>query len=145
VAEGTGAQFGEPFLRSLQAGRLRVDATRAAAAMIALLATEALPVSTVLHAVQHEFFVNGRPLEDAGVLGEVSTALGLDGPAVELFAATERARTLAGEDFELARDLDRTGGPLLLASRGERIFEFDGLGASGEQLVDQFRTVLAKP
>jgi protein-disulfide isomerase-like protein with CxxC motif len=123
----------------------RYAATEAAAGMIALLATEAVPVSSVLAAVQHEFFVNGRRLEAPGVLAEVSSSLGLDAPAVELFAGTERARTLAGEDFELALDLDRNGGPLLLASCGERTFEFDGPGATGARLVDQFRAVLATP
>ena len=116
-----------------------------AACLIALLAAGELPVSTILGAVQHEYFVSGRPLDAPGVLASVCAGLGLDGPAVELFAASDRARELAAEDFELARDLDLGGGPLLLASRGEHIFEFDGPGATSDQLVDQFRTVLTRP
>lgn len=141
----TTAHFGDDFLEALHSGRLTVDATAAASAMIALLATEELPVSTVLGAVQHEFFVHGAPIEAPGVLARVATDLGLDAPAVELFAGSTRAQELAAEDFEMAKDLDARGGPLLLASRGERLFEFDGLGASAERLVDQFRTVLTRP
>jgi len=104
-----------------------------------------LPVSTVLGAVQHQYFVGGLPLDAPGVLGSIANDLGLDGPAIEIFAGSERARQLASEDFELARDLDLGGGPLLLASRGEHVFEFDGPGATSDRLVDQFRTVLTRP
>ncbi len=123
----------------------RYAASSPAACLIALLAAGELPVSTVLGAVQHEYFVGGRPLDAPGVLGSISGRLGLDGPAIELFAASERARELASEDFELAQDFDLGGGPLLLASRGEQIFEFDGPGATSDRLVDQFRTVLTRP
>lgn len=116
-----------------------------AACLIALLAEGGLAVSTVLGAVQHAYFVESRPLDSPGVVGSVADSLGLDGPAVEIFARSSRARELAREDFELARDLDLGGGPLLLASRGERVFEFDGPGASADRLVDQFRTVQTRP
>lgn len=139
------AEFGPAFLAALESGSLELDPVAAAAGMIALLASGDMPVSTVLGAVQHEFFVNGQPLEAPGVLGRVATKLGLDAPAIEVFAASAGARELALEDFAVAKDLNMDGGPLLLASRGDRLFEFDGLGATGERLVDQFRTVLAKP
>lgn len=139
------AEFGPAFLGSLGSGSLVLDAPAAAAGMIALLASGDMPVSTVLGVVQHEFFVNGQPLEAPGVLGRVAAKLGLDAPAVEVFATSSRARELALEDFAVAKELNTDGGPVLLASRGDRLFEFDGLGATGERLVDQFRTVLAKP
>ena len=81
----------------------------------------------------------------AGAVGVESTILGLDGPAIEIFARSPRARELATEDFELAHDMDLGGGPVLLASRGEQVFEFDGPGATSDRLVDQFRTVLTRP
>ena len=127
----------------VQSGRYAADSP--AACLIALLAASELPVSTVLGAVQHEYFVGGRPLDGPGVLQSIADGLGLDGPAIELFATSPRARELAAEDFDLAHDLDLGGGPLLLASRGEHVFEFDGPGATGDRLVDQFRTVLARP
>ncbi|GAA2736476.1 hypothetical protein GCM10009867_21250 [Pedococcus aerophilus] len=145
VRARTDAHFGAAFLTSLRSGTLELDAEGAAAGMIALLASGEMPVSTVLGAVQHEFFVGGSPLEAPGVLTRVATRLGLDAPAIEVFAASARARELAVEDFAVAKELDIDGGPLLLASHGDRLFEFDGLGATGERLVDQFRTVLAKP
>ena len=145
VRRRSDAEFGPAFLTSLESGALALDVEGAAAGMIALLAGGDQPVSTVLGAVQHEFFVNGRPLEAPGVLGRIAARLGLDAPAIEVFAASGRARELAREDFAVAKELDLDGGPLLLASRGDRLFEFDGLGATGERLVDQFRTVLAKP
>jgi hypothetical protein len=127
----------------VQSGRYAANAP--AACLIALLAAGELPVSTVLGAVQHAYFVGGRPLDAPGVLESICAGLGLDGPAVELFAASPRARELAKEDFELARDFDLGGGPLLIASRGEQIFEFDGPGATSDRLVDQFRTVITRP
>lgn len=127
----------------VQSGRYAANAP--AACLIALLAAGELPVSTVLGAVQHAYFVESRPLDAPGVLESICAGLGLDGPAVELFAASQRARELAAEDFELAQDFDLGGGPLLIASRGEQIFEFDGPGATGDRLVDQFRTVLTRP
>ncbi|KQZ89791.1 hypothetical protein ASD62_11230 [Phycicoccus sp. Root563] len=145
VRRRTDARFGSAFLSALRSDSLDLDPEAAAAGVIALLASGEMPVSTVLGAVQHEFFVNGHPLEAPGVLSRVATRLGLDAPAIEVFATSARARELAVEDFAVARELDFDGGPLLLASRGERLFEFDGLGATGERLVDQFRTVLAKP
>jgi protein-disulfide isomerase-like protein with CxxC motif len=145
VRRRSDAHFGAAFLQSLESGSLVLDAPGAAAGMIALLASGEMPVSTVLGAVQHEFFVGGQPLEAPGVLGRVAGRLGLDAPAIEVFAASTRARELALEDFAVAKEFDVDGGPLLLASRGDRLFEFDGLGATGERLVDQFRTVLAKP
>lgn len=127
----------------VQSGRYAANAP--AACLIALLAAGELPVSTVLGAVQHAYFVDGRPLDAPGVLESICAGLGLDGPAIELFAASQRARELAAEDFELAQDFDLGGGPLLIASRGEQIFEFDGPGATSDRLVDQFRTVLTRP
>jgi protein-disulfide isomerase-like protein with CxxC motif len=127
----------------VQSGRFAAGSP--AACLIALLAAGDLPVSTVLGAVQHQYFVGGLPLDAPGVLGSIANDLGLDGPAIEIFAGSERARQLASEDFELARDLDLGGGPLLLASRGEHVFEFDGPGATSDRLVDQFRTVLTRP
>lgn len=127
----------------VQSGRFATGSP--AACLIALLAAGDLPVSTVLGAVQHQYFVGGLPLDAPGVLGSIATNLGLDGPAIEIFAHSSRARELASEDFELAHDLDLGGGPLLLASRGEQVFEFDGPGASGDRLVSQFRTVLTRP
>ena len=123
----------------------RVSSPLAAAGVIALLADEDLPVGTVLEAVQDAYFVGGRSLDTAEVLRDVALQLGLDAPAVELFGRSALAQQLAEADVELARDLGGSGGPLLLATKGERIYEFDGLGASGEHLVDQFRSVLAKP
>ena len=127
----------------VQSGRFAAGSP--AACLIALLAAADLPVSTVLGAVQHQYFVGGLPLDAPGVLGTIAHDLGLDGPAIEIFANSPRARELASEDFELAHDLALGGGPLLLASRGEHIFEFDGPGATGDRLVDQFRTVLTRP
>ena len=116
----------------------------ARAGVLALLAAEDGPPDRVLSAVQREFFVEGRGLDEDGVLTGVAEDLGLDAPAVELFARSDRAAELVREDAALALDLDLAGGPLLLASRGDRVFEFDGPGATGERLVDQFRSVIGR-
>ncbi|QGN58607.1 hypothetical protein [Nostocoides sp. HKS02] len=145
VAASTGAAFGSEFYRLLGMGGVRLDAEHAAAGMIGLLAAGDLPVATVLAEVHREFFIHGRPLDAPGVLRSVGDRLGLDGHAIEVFADTERARELAAEDFAMAVDFDSIGGPVLLASHAGRVFEFDGLGASGARLVDQFRSVLARP
>jgi predicted DsbA family dithiol-disulfide isomerase len=127
----------------VQSGRFATGSP--AACLIALLAAGDMPVSTVLVAVQHQYCERGLPLDSPGVVGAIADDLGLDGPAIEIFARSPRARELASEDFELAHDLDLGGGPVLLASRGEQVFEFDGPGATGDRLVDQFRTVLTRP
>ncbi|HET8765715.1 MAG TPA: hypothetical protein VFM86_00165, partial [Pedococcus sp.] len=116
-----------------------------AAGVIALLASEEASVPGVLEAVQRDFFVGGCMLDEPGVLARLAADLELDGPAIELFAGGARAAQLAADDVMLAKDLDRGGGPLLLASRGTRVFEFDGLGATGARLVDQFHSVLDRP
>lgn len=124
----------------VQTGRYAAPAV--AAAVIALLASEEAGVSRVIEAVQRDFFVGGHTLDEPGVLARLANDLELDAPAIELFAGGARAAQLAADDVMLAQDLDRGGGPLLLASRGTRVFEFDGLGATGDRLVDQFNSVL---
>jgi len=126
----------------VQSGRYAAQLTRAG--VLALLAAEDGPPDRVLSAVQREFFVEGRGLDEDGVLAGVAENLGLDAPAVELFARSDRAAELVREDAALALDLDLAGGPLLLASRGDRVYEFDGPGATGERLVDQFRSVIGR-
>lgn len=145
VAASTDTRFGDGFVDLLSRGGVRLDGEQAAAAMIGLLAAGDLSVGAVLSAVQDEFFVHGRLLHTPGVLRSLGDRLGVDGHAIEVFADTARARELAAEDFAMAMDFDESGGPLLLASHAGRVFEFDGLGATGERLVDQFRSVLAKP
>jgi putative protein-disulfide isomerase len=71
--------------------------------------------------------------------------LGLDGAAVEVFAGSARAAEMADEDFGLARDLGARRGPSLLVSHGDRLSELEGPGTTGDQLVEQFRSVLARP
>ncbi|HET8768007.1 MAG TPA: hypothetical protein VFM86_11840 [Pedococcus sp.] len=127
----------------VQTGRYAAPAV--AAGVIALLASEEAGVSQVIEAVQRDFFVGGHTLDEPGVLARVANDLQLDAPAIELFAGGARAAQLAADDVMLAKDLDRGGGPLLLASRGTRVFEFDGLGATGARLVDQFHSVLDRP
>jgi protein-disulfide isomerase-like protein with CxxC motif len=142
----TGTRFGRSFLRELESGELVLDSARAAAGIIGLLAAdERQHVAKVLQAVQREFFVHGRTIDTPGVLSRVATRLGLDGPAIEVFAASERAQEMAHEDFAVALDLDADLRPLLIASHAGTVFEFDGLGASGDWLVNQFRSVLARP
>ena len=67
---------------------LVLDTTAAAAGLIGLMAAGDVPVAQVLHEVQHEFFVHGRPLGSPGVLADVADRLGLDGAALEVFAAS---------------------------------------------------------
>lgn len=145
VAASTETRFGAPFVDLMMRGGTRIDAERAAAGVIGLLAAGDLSVDQVLRAVQDELFVRGRLLQAPGVLRSVGDELGLDGHAIEVFAETPRARELAAEDFAMAVDFDQAGGPLLLASHAGRVFEFDGLGATGERLMDQFRSVMARP
>jgi putative protein-disulfide isomerase len=52
---------------------------------------------------------------------------------------------MADEDFGIARDLGARRGPSLLISHGDRLCELEGPGTSGDQLVEQFRSVLARP
>jgi protein-disulfide isomerase-like protein with CxxC motif len=145
VAASTETRFGAPFVDLMTRGGARIDAERAAAGVIGLLAAGDVSVDRVLRAVQDEFFLRGRLLDAPGVLRSIGDGLGLDGHAIEVFAQTPRAHELAVEDFAMAVDFDEGGGPLLLASHAGHVFEFDGLGATGERLMDQFRSVMARP
>ena len=145
VAASTETRFGAPFVDLMTRGGARIDAERAAAGVIGLLAAGDLSVDRVLRAVQDELFLRGRLLHAPGVLRSIGDGLGLDGHAIEVFAQSPRAHELAVEDFAMAADFDQAGGPLLLASHAGHVFEFDGLGATGEQLMDQFRSVMARP
>jgi predicted DsbA family dithiol-disulfide isomerase len=113
--------------------------------MIGLIAAGDVPLARVLREVQHEFFVRGRPLGSPGVIHDVALRLGLDGPALEVFAASERGHEMAAEDFDIAAEFALDESPLLMASHAGRFFEFDGLGATAQRLVDQFNSVLARP
>jgi putative protein-disulfide isomerase len=146
VRKRTGTRFGKGFLQALDRGELTLDSTRAAACLIGLLAAdERRHIGDVLWAVQRELFVHGRTIETPGVLARVAGELGLDGAALEVFATSDRAREMAHEDFGVAVDLAPDLGPLMLVSHGGTVFEFDCLGAGGDRLVDQFRSVLARP
>jgi protein-disulfide isomerase-like protein with CxxC motif len=145
VRRHTDARFGRAFLRELESGDLTLDSAHASACIIGLLAAdERHHIADVLRAVQGEFFLHGRSIETPGVLSGVASGLGLDGAAIEVFAASERAKEMACDDFAVAADLDPELRPLLLASHGGNVFEFDGLGATGARLVDQFRSVMAR-
>lgn len=145
VTATTGTTFGRGFHELVADEDLVLDVVGAASGMIGLMAAGDVPVAQVLREVQHEFFVRGRPLGSPGVLYDVATRLGLDGAALEVFAVSERARELAVEDFEIAAEFALDASPLLMASHAGRFFEFDGLGATGQRLVDQFNSVLARP
>lgn len=145
VAASTPTRFGSGFVDLVRRGGRLLDAELTAAGVIGLLAAGDLPVAHVLQAVQDAFFLDGQLLHDAGVLQTIGDGLGLDGHAVEVFAHSPRAHELAAEDFAMAGDFDRSGGPMLLASHDGRVYEFDGRGATGDRLVDQFRSVLARP
>jgi putative protein-disulfide isomerase len=146
VRRHTSTMFGQGFLRALDRGELTLDSTRAAAGLIGMLAADQRQhICDVLRAVQRELFVYGRTIETPGVLARVASGLGLDGAALEVFAGSERAREMAEEDFGVALDLAPDLGPLMLVSHGGRVFEFEGLDAGADRLVDQFRRVLARP
>ncbi len=145
VTATTGTVFGAGFHQLLTDEDLVLDVSAAAAGLIGLMAAGDVPVARVLREVQHEFFVRGRPLGSPGVLHDVGTRLGLDGPAIEVFANSDRGREMAAEDFDIAAEFALDGSPLLMASHAGRFFEFDGLGASAQRLVDQFNSVLARP
>lgn len=145
VTATTGTTFGRGFHELVADPDLVLDVVGAASGMIGLMSAGDIPVARLLHEVQNEFFVRGRQLGSSGVLYDVGTRLGLDGAALEVFASSARAHELAAEDFEIAAEFAVDVSPLLIASHGGRFFEFDGLGATGQRLVDQFNSVLARP
>lgn len=145
VTATTGTVFGAGFHQLLTDDDLVLDVPAAAAGMIGLMAAGDVPVARVLREVQHEFFVRGRPLGSPGVLHDVGSRLGLDGSAIEVFAHSARGLEMAAEDFDIAAEFALDGSPLLMASHAGRFFEFDGLGATAQRLVDQFNSVLARP
>jgi putative protein-disulfide isomerase len=143
VRRATGARFGPGYELALANGVMRLDSRTAAAALIGMTTAAPGRDLEVLAAVQRAFFHDGRSLSDPGTVREVAEELGLDGPAIALFAVSPRAGELADEDFRLAHDLGARRGPSLLVSHGSHLSELEGPGTSGDQLVDQYRGVLA--
>jgi len=145
VRRATGATFGPGYELALVDATLTLDSRAAAATVIGLASAAPTRELEVLAATQRAFFWDGRSLADRVTVGAIADELGLDGPAVEVFAGSERAAELADEDFMLARDLGARRGPMLLVSHGHHLSELEGPGTSGEQLVEQYRSVLARP
>lgn len=145
VRRATGATFGPGYELALADATLTLDSRAAAAAVIGLTSAAPSRELEVLAAAQRAFFWDGRSLSDPATARQVADDLGLDGPAVEVFAGSDRAAELADDDILLAHDLGARRGPMLLVSHGHHLAELEGPGTSGEQLVEQFRSVLARP
>jgi putative protein-disulfide isomerase len=145
VQRSTGVGFGPAYRRALASGEMELASRDAAAAVIALVAADPGRVTQTLWAVQRAHFWWGLSFSQPGTAARVAGRLGLDADAVELFARSERAGALADDDFTLARDLGARRGPTLLVSHGDQLCEFEGPGSSGENLLEQFRSVLARP
>lgn len=144
VRRSTGARFGPGYELTLHNATLSLDSRLAAAAVIGLSSAAPRRELEVLAALQQAFFWDGRSLSDPSTVRDVADELGLDGPAVELFAASDRAAQLADEDILLAHDLGARRGPMLLVSHGHQLDELEGPGTSGEQLIDEYQSVLAR-
>jgi putative protein-disulfide isomerase len=145
VQRCTGVGFGPGYRRALADGAVTLSSRDAASAVIALLAADPTRSIEVLWAVHRAFFWSGLSLSAPDTVARIARRLGLDAAAVELFAGSVKAGELADEDFSLARDLGARRGPTLLVSHGEHLSEFEGPGVSGEHLLQQFRSVLARP
>lgn len=141
----TGVGFGPRYRQALADGSMTLSSRDAAAAVVALLAAAPSRPIDVLWAVHRAFFWSGQSLSDPTTVARIALRLGLDAAAVELFAGSVKAAELADEDFSLARDLGARRGPTLLVSHGDQLSEFEGPGASGDHLLQQFRSVLARP
>lgn len=143
VRRSTGAKFGPGYELTLHDATLSLDSRLAAAAVIGLTSAAPRRELEVLEALQRAFFWDGRSLSDPSTVRDIADELGLDGPAVELFAGSSRAAELADEDIRLAHDLGARRGPMLLVSHGNQLDELEGPGTSGEQLLDEYQSVLA--
>jgi len=145
VQRSTGVGFGPGYQEALAQGGLRLSSRDAAAAVIGMTAAEPGRTTDVLWATHRAFFWDGRSLSSGATVRDTANGLGLDGAAIEVFARSPRAAEMADEDFVLARDLGARRGPSLLVSHGDRLSELEGPGTTGAQLVEQFRSVLARP
>ena len=144
VRRSTGARFGPGYELTLHNATMSLDSRLAAAAVIGLASAAPSRELEVLAALQEAFFWDGRSLSEPSTVRDVADRLGLDGPAVELFAGSSRAAELADEDILLANDLGARRGPMLLVSHGHQLDELEGPGTSGEQLIDEYQSVLAR-
>lgn len=146
-----GAVFGDPdaverehrvhlcrsFRRRVSHGPMRLDSTAAAAGVIALLAAEEDgpgAVLAVLTAVTRAFLEEGADLSSPATVARIADRLGLDGPAVELFATSATAHDLALQDAGLALSLGVGRGATLLYSHQDRVVTLPGPGMRGRDL-----------
>lgn len=111
------------------------DSLRAAAGIIALLATEQVHPVIVVEDVVRAFADTGADITDLGVVADIAAARQLDVDAVKLLAASDEALAMAREDRELARGLGDPVGAAVLYSAGSRLHRFPGPGATGRELV----------
>lgn len=145
VRRATGATFGPGYELALADATMTLYSRAAAAAVIGLTTAAPTRELEVIEALQRAFFWDGRDLSDPETVRVVADHLGLDGPAIGLFSGSPRAAELADDDMLLARDLGARRGPTLLVSHRHHLSELEGPGTTGEQLVEQFRGVLARP
>lgn len=114
------------------------DSRRAAAGIIALLATERLHPVTVVEDVVRAFADTGADITDPSTIGQIAAARRLDADAVTAVAASAEARDLAREDRELARGLGDPSGAAVLYSADSRLHRLPGPRSSGRDLVGAF-------
>ncbi len=134
VERDHGVHLASPFRRIVAEGDLRLRSAGAAAGVIALLAAAEDEPLTVLDAVSRAFFAEGADLSDPATAGRLATGLGLDGPAVELFASSPKAMDMALEDAALADELGVSRGATLLYSHQDRLVTLPGPGMRGRDL-----------
>ena len=132
-----------PRRQALADGSMTLSSRDAAAAVVALLAAAPSRPIDVLWAAPGVLLVGAEPVRPDH-----------RGPHRPSPRARRRGGGLSRDPSRLRSSRTRTSasratsglaGPTLLVSHGDQLSEFEGPGASGDHLLQQFRSVLARP
>ena len=143
IARLTGAHFGEPYQRVLEAGKLVMNSSDAGAALAAL--RDLAPQKTIhwTRQLQEAFYERGQSLSEPATIGGIAAAEGFDAAEVLRRLQDGSAHAQAASDFALARHLGASTYPTLLFVDGPKVQSLPATGAALAVLNERIDALLA--
>lgn len=135
IADLTGVRFGDSYDELLRDGSFVLDSLGAAAAFAALRAQAPSRAAGLAHRLQEAFYVHGRSLSEPATAIDIARLEGLDAERVEQDIESGRAREWALRDFEMARALEVSSYPTLLAIHSGQVIPLPCTGASASAIT----------
>ncbi|WP_423148284.1 DsbA family protein [Rubrolithibacter danxiaensis] len=122
VEETSGTTFGEAFLKVLERGELILDSEKPSIALSVFKSTHPEKAVLFAHALQNEFYFNGRDLNEEELYRYIAVNFGLDPDEFIYKMQLEQFKQDAYYDFALARQLEVNGYPSVLIQNSDTHF-----------------------